>query len=338
MVSPRVKRYAAALSDAPHQWAAVSFIAAALLGALFFTSPEGKGVFANASRDYGATVFGCLFGDCSFDPLNYQPNCTISASPNTVLSGGAATLSWSSNIFSPYLVPVNQTVAASGAATVAPTQTTTYNLQDNASAYGGMRNFYYGIFGIPSPVPYCAVTVQVSPAPVPPSCTLNANPSFITNGQQSTLSYVISGSPSSASISPSVGTVALNPPSTYNVAPTTTTTYTLMVNSQSGQSFCQRTVSVDQPQTPTLYLYASPNRVVQGSATSLTWSTQYVTSCSVTNSGGEVIATGVNSPTPAPRVTINSPTAFTLSCSTPQGQAVASASVTVGIQPIYVEI
>lgn len=338
MVSSKIKKYASALPDAPYQWAAVSFVLAGLLGGFFFASPEGKDVFAQSSRDYGATVFGCLFGDCGFDPLNYNPNCTIQASPTTVLAGSVTTLSWSSNIFSPYLVPVNSTVAASGSRVVYPAQTTTYSLQDNAGAYGGLRNFYYNLFGIPSPVPYCAVNVNVSPAPVPPSCTLNANPASITSGQQVTLSYLISGNPSSASISPSVGPVALSPPSSYTVAPTTTTTYTLMVQSANGQSFCQRTVSVDQPETPTLYLYASPNRVVQGSTTALTWSTQHVNSCSVTNSGGVVVASGVNSPNPAPRVTITAPTAFTLACQGPQGQVVASASVTVGIQPAYEEI
>ena len=182
-----------------------------------------------------ASVFGCWLGDCSLDPDDYEPSCTISSLPSSFPSGGPATLSWSSNIVSPFLTPTLGIVSANASAQVTPVVTTVYTLQDNAGAYGSWRSFVYWIAGIQTPISYCAVAASV---------------------------------------------ILYAPP----------------------------------PPPPSLSIQTQPEHVRKGDTISITWSASNVSSCSVADSFGASIGTGLTTPVPAPTQVISETTMFTLSC------------------------
>jgi hypothetical protein len=86
-----------------------------------------------------------------------------------------------------------------------------------------------------------AGTIKTPTFSTPPvSGTLTANPSSITSGQSSSLSWNCTNA-SSASISPTVGAVTTTP---VSVSPTATTTYTLTCVGAGGQATSQVTVTV----------------------------------------------------------------------------------------------
>lgn len=79
---------------------------------------------------------------------------------------------------------------------------------------------------------------------IPTIISFSANPGTITQGQASTLSWVVSGNPSpSLSISPTLGQVSGN---ATQVSPSQTTTYTLTAQNTQGSTSTQTTVTVNQ--------------------------------------------------------------------------------------------
>ena len=174
------------------------------------------------------------------------PTVVFSISPSSYISPGLATLSWTvsgSNITS---IDINQgigsvlpntTFNASGVGTgslqVSPTLSTNYTLTaDNEGGISGATTSKS--VGITVYQPTNAQFISVSPNP-------------ITVGQTSTLTWLVTGSAETASISPAVnstGTVLLS--SSAGVSPTTTTTYTLSASGPGGSDFDQAIVTVCQ--------------------------------------------------------------------------------------------
>ena len=102
------------------------------------------------------------------------PTVTLSASPASITSGAASTLTWSST--NATTVSINQgigTVAASGTRSVSPTATTTYTVTATNAA-GSVT---------------ATATVTVTAAPTLPTVTLSASPASITSGAASTLTW-----------------------------------------------------------------------------------------------------------------------------------------------------
>jgi len=101
--------------------------------------------------------------------------------------------------------------------------------------------------------------------PEAPTCTLSADPSTITKGANSTLSYTTTNA-TSASIDNGVGNVAL-PSGTVTVAPSIGTTYTLTVHGQDETVLCNSTVSVtNTPNPPIVITTGKGNTPVSGPA------------------------------------------------------------------------
>ncbi|MBI3573906.1 hypothetical protein HY090_02550 [Candidatus Kaiserbacteria bacterium] len=79
-----------------------------------------------------------------------------------------------------------------------------------------------------------------------PSCTLSANPSSVTQGNPSTLSWTTTNA-TSISIDHGIGSVTPVGAGSHSVSPSTTTTYTATVAGPGGTATCQSAVTVAPP-------------------------------------------------------------------------------------------
>src|SRR3989339_1649449 len=171
------------------------------------------------------------------------PTCTMTASPSTIVDGNSSTLSWTSaNVTS---VTINQgigSVSANSSKNVSPSTTTTYT----------------GTFTGPGGSTTCSKTITVTPIPSAPTCTMNASPSTIVDGNSSTLSWT-SANVTSVTINQGIGSVSAN--SSKNVSPSTTTTYTGTFTGPGGSTTCSKTITVT-PVKPSCPFTAGPNDVI----------------------------------------------------------------------------
>lgn len=230
------------------------------------------------------------------------PTASISASPGTLDSGSSATLTWTTaNATS---VSINQgvgTVAASGSMKVSPSATTQYTL--TAIGTGGTTT----------------ATATVTIHDLPPKATLTANPTTITAGNHSTLTWTTTDA-TTVTIEPGIGTVSASGSTT--VSPAVTTKYTLTATGQGGTTTVAATVTVPIP-PPTATISADPATITAGNKSTLTWATTNATTVSISPGIGIVSASG--STTVSPTIT----TAYTLTATGASGTATASTTVTV---------
>ena len=128
----------------------------------------------------------------------------------------------------------------------------------------------------------CSVPVVVQTLPAP-TCTLSSNPSSITSGGSSTLSWITSHA-TSASINQGVGSVSPVSNGSSTVFPSATKIYTMTVTGAGGSATCQKSVTVVPSPTPVCSLSVSKDQV--------SWSTQNATSVSITHSNGSQAVPG----------------------------------------------
>jgi len=230
---------------------------------------------------------------------------SFGASPSTVASGAASTLSWTTTgtISSVSIDNGVGSGAPNSSATVHPTSTTTYTLSASPTAN--------------SVPPSKQTTVTVSAAA--PTATLSASPTSITAGQSSTLTWTTTNA-TSVSIDNGVGSVASS--GSTSVSPAATTTYTLTATGPGGTTTKTATVTVTQP-APTATFSASPTTIVAGATSTLSWSTTNATSVSIDNGVGSKPVSG--SVGVSPSVT----TTYTLTATGPGGTTTKTATVTV---------
>lgn len=146
-------------------------------------------------------------------------------------------------------------------------------------------------------------------APTPPaiSCNLSSNPSPLTGGASATFTW--SSTNANTCTGNGFSTGGATSGTSASVAITPGGIYQLTCTSSSGASPCVQQVTASQP---TASLTATPTRVNNGSATTLTWTSAQCTSVSVTGTNGfsstQQNATNVSSGT------ITGQTTFTLDC------------------------
>ncbi len=191
----------------------------------------------------------------------------FAASPTTIERGATSTLSWSTSNATRVVIDNGiGEVALDGTYAVGPLATTTYKL----TAYGANAS-----------EASCQTTVVVTPPPVvlvPECLAISASPATLpVGGGITTLSWTTQNG-ISASLSPTLGAVALNGSATTSIA--TTTTFTLTVLGTNGQSdSCAVTVPVTTtPPAPltcaaNVTLSANPTRIDRGDSSVITWST-----------------------------------------------------------------
>ncbi len=156
-----------------------------------------------------------------------------------------------------------------------------------------------------------------------PTVTLSADKTTIHANDLVTLTWS-STNAASLSFSPSVGEDSPGPSGTANIAPLTTTTYTLTArNANNVTSSAAVTITVNAA-APTITFTATPAWINAGQTAALTWSTQNATSLTIDNGVGTFsTASGSANVTPL------APTTYTATVTGAGGTASAQATVTV---------
>jgi len=157
------------------------------------------------------------------------PNISsFTASPTGITLGGISTLSWSTQGAATLTITPGtySTTSATGSTNVSPEATTTYVLTATNAA-GSVT---------------ATATVTVQAATLPTINTFAANPTSISSGGSSTLSWTTTGA-TGISITPGSFTSTAGNGSTM-VSPTTTTTYTLTASNAAGSNTATAQVTV----------------------------------------------------------------------------------------------
>jgi len=160
--------------------------------------------------------------------------------------------------------------------------------------------------------------------------TFTASPSTINYGSGSTLSWT-SGGGTSASINNGVGAVGLN--SSTTVYPTVTTTYTLTVSNDVGNSTtAQVTVNVSNP-PPTINSFsASPLAIRRGNSSTFTWTSSNGNTAVIYPESGDNAIGSVN-PNGTVTKTLTETTTYQLSVLGTGGQAISGYVTVTVYQP-----
>ena len=143
------------------------------------------------------------------------------------------------------------------------------------------------------------VHITTNSSAVPVVVSFVANPTSITSGQQSTLSWTVTGA-NTVSIS-SIGNVPLS--GTAPVSPTATTTYTLTATNAAGSVSANATITVTTPVATLIACYASPANIILGESSTLNYQSQNATSVSINQGVGAVGLSGSVAVTPTASTT-----------------------------------
>src|SRR5258708_15068224 len=146
------------------------------------------------------------------------PTATLSANPKTLTAGQSTTLTWqTANAASVSISPRIGAVGASGSMQVTPASTTPYQI--TATGPGGTQQ--------------ASATVTVgSVVGPPPTVTFTANPTTISQGQSSTLTWQTTNA-----TAVTISGIGNEPPNgSVQVSPTATTTYQLTATGTGGST------------------------------------------------------------------------------------------------------
>ena len=245
------------------------------------------------------------------------PTVSLTATPASVVSGGASTLSWSA------------TNAASCTASGGWSGTKGLTGTEVRSGLTATTSFTLSCTGAGGTATQ-TVTVNVTPATPPPTLALSANPAAILQGTSSTLTWSSSNASSCAATGDWTGTKATNgSESTGTLSTVRTYTYTLNCTGTGGSTSQTATVAVGAVPAPVVTISANPAQVAQGGTSNLSWSATNASTC--TASGGW----SGNRPISGTAATdvLAQTTTYSLTCSGLGGQGSGSATVTVSPPP-----
>ncbi len=236
--------------------------------------------------------------------VNFPPTVSLSASPETILAGQQATLTWATeNAAAVSIEPGVGAVQASGSVSLSPAESTTYTL--TATGPGGTAK--------------ATATVTVLK---PPAANLSVYPPAIVEGGFAQLEWDTTNA-DSVVIEPGIGPVPAS--GIFDIAPADTTAYTLTATGPGGTVRKSVVVTVYHP--PTATLTVSPEVVTEGGSVTLTWSTTNGEAIEISPGLGRVAAAGSLNVRPTASTT------YVLTVSGPGGTAVASAAVRVNKRP-----
>ena len=157
----------------------------------------------------------------------------------------------------------------------------------------------------------------------PTIASFTADPTSISSGASSTLSWAVAGA---ASIAITPGTfTSTSATGSASVSPTVTTTYTLTATNAAGPTASTLTVTVNTSSKPTIDSFtASPPSITSGSSSTLSWATTGATSIAITP-GTFTSTSATGSASVSPTVT----TTYTLTATNAAGSNTSTAKVTV---------
>jgi len=233
------------------------------------------------------------------------PNVSISAEPGSIIAGGSATISWTSeNVSSVSIDNGVGIVDCQGSIEVSPLVTTSYTA---AAVRSGCAV-------------YDSTTVIVLNLPV---VSIGAEPATIIEGESSTITWNTENA-TAVSLDNGIGTVDLQ--GSLQVSPVVTTTYTATAISQEGTG--SDSVVITVLHVPTVNLTANPIDIIAGTSTILAWSSLNADNVTIDNDIGAVDGNG--SRLVSPEVT----TTYVITASGPGGTATDMVTVNVYQQPI----
>jgi hypothetical protein len=245
------------------------------------------------------------------------PTVSLTATPASVVNGGASTLGWSAT---------NATsCTASGGWSGAKGLTGT----EVRSGLTSTTSFTLSCTGAGGTAAQ-TVTVNVTPITPPPTLALSANPTAILQGAASTLNWSSSNATACAATGDWTGTKVTNgSESTGTLSTVRTFTYTLSCTGAGGSATQTAFVAVGAVPAPTVTISANPAQVAQGGTSNLSWSATNASAC--TASGGW----SGNRPTSGAAATdvLAQTTTYSLACTGPGGQGSGSTTVTVSPPP-----
>jgi putative Ig domain-containing protein len=186
---------------------------------------------------------------------------SFTANPTSINSGASSILSWTATgATSIAITPGTFTsTSAIGSTNVSPTTTTTYTLTATNAAGSVMST--------------ASVTINGTSKPAIDS--FSANPTSITSGSSSTLSWTTMGATNIVITPGSFTSTSAN--GSTSVSPTATTTYTLTATNANGSTTSTVTVTLIAPGGPLAITTSSCPGATQGTA---------YTGCTITASGG----------------------------------------------------
>ena len=162
----------------------------------------------------------------------------------------------------------------------------------------------------------------------PPTVSLAANPTSVSSGGTTLLSWTTTNADTCTASGGWSGNQAING-NVQSSAISASTTFTLNCSGPGGGAVARVTVNVNAANAPSVTFTASPTSVQSGAASQLTWTTTNVTSCTASGSWTGTKATSGTQSTGA--LTANA--SYTLTCSGAGGSAAQTATVTVGSAP-----
>jgi len=193
-------------------------------------------------------------GNSASATVSVTPNCTLTASPGAITTGGSSTLTATCSPAATSYAWTNTGFAATvSSGTVSPTVSTTYSvIGSNAAGAGNSAS--------------ATVSVTPTPPPPPPTCALTASPSTITAGGFSTLTATCSPAATSYAWT-NTGFAATA--SSGAVSPTVTTTYSVVGSNAVGAgNSASATVTVTVTVIPCTYSLSPTSRSVPLTITS----------------------------------------------------------------------
>ena len=236
------------------------------------------------------------------------PTITLSASPTSINSGSSATLTWSTTHATTCTASDgwSRNKPISGTQSTGPlTANTIYSL--TCTGPGGSA----------------AQSATVTVSTPSPAVTMNANPSTVSSGASSTLTW---SSTNATACTASNGWTGTKPTrgSYTTVALSAATKFTLTCSGTGGSASQSATISVAAA-PPSVSLSASPSSINSGGTSLLTWTTSNAATCTASGGWSGSVATRGSQSTAA----LSATTTYTLSCAGSAGSALQSATVTV---------
>jgi len=231
----------------------------------------------------------------------YPPTVGIQADPETIVMGESSTLTWNTTHADTCVIePGIGTVDLNGTVQVSPTETTTYTI--TATGPGGSTT----------------ANVTVTVTYLQPEINIQANPETIAIGEFSNLTWTTTNA-DTCIIEPDIGSVELN--GTTQVSPADTTTYTITATGLGGTVTASVIVTVIP--LPTVTISASPETILQGESSTLTWSSTNADSVTIESGIGAVDLNGSVLVSPLQSTT------YTITATGPSGTVTNSVTVTV---------
>ncbi len=231
-------------------------------GTAGFSGDGGAAVSARLNGPIGVAVDGAgnlFIADTNNNRIRKvgPPPVTLTATPATIVSGQTSALTWFAANGATAEIDNSVgvvTPATAGSVNVNPTEDTTYTL--TVTDAGGATT-----------VDTATVTVT---AVAPPTATLSATDTSITNGQSTTLSWTATNA-NSARIDPDVGAVFPASGGSKQVSPTADTTYTLTITGVDGATATAsvRITVVDAPAVSSFT--ATPSTITVSQSSTLAW-------------------------------------------------------------------